>query len=229
MFMLIDFPSHLDLREQQMDVITTMLTEVWDEGCPHQFQLDAIYTIVFDSTPAGGAPFLCLVGKTGEGKSLVLKGAATLMRGVSIFIVPLVGLGADQLSSSQRPNHRVFAYHLDEEKGRQGHSLALKLLDLKRVADGAPPDESIIIYASPQAFKANYLWAECLDHLLREDLVSMIAFDEAHTIPVTGHSFRPEFVMMRDTIFQKDTRSGNDIPLVAASASFTKDAQISFL
>jgi len=42
-----------------------------------------------------------LVHKCGEGKSLVLLGTATMLRGVFVCMVPLIGLGSDQVSKTK--------------------------------------------------------------------------------------------------------------------------------
>lgn len=48
-----------------------------------------------------------LIQKTGEGKSLVLIGTATVLRGVTVCLVPLRGLGSSHASTSKNNRHRV--------------------------------------------------------------------------------------------------------------------------
>eukprot|EP00978_Attheya_sp_CCMP212_P009075 scaffold21371_cov61-Attheya_sp.AAC.2 len=59
---------------------------------------------------------LLLVRRTGDGKSLVIYGLATLLRGVTIVMVPILALGSDQVStvwSMANPLAGVYAEHLD--------------------------------------------------------------------------------------------------------------------
>jgi hypothetical protein len=58
-------------------MVKRMLAAVWKELNPHQFQVDAIATLAFRYAN-GAAPSLCLVRKTGEGKSIVLYDMATM-------------------------------------------------------------------------------------------------------------------------------------------------------
>jgi hypothetical protein len=58
-------------------MVKRMLAAVWNVMNPHHFQVDAIVTLAFRSAN-GAAPSLCLVRKTGEGKSIVLYGMATM-------------------------------------------------------------------------------------------------------------------------------------------------------
>eukprot|EP00956_Cyclotella_meneghiniana_P023826 scaffold47026_cov113-Cyclotella_meneghiniana.AAC.5 len=56
-----------------------------------------------------------LIRMTGEGKSLVLMGMATILRGVTVCLVPLLGLGISQASNiTQSQQHRIEGYHVNE-------------------------------------------------------------------------------------------------------------------
>jgi hypothetical protein len=82
-------------------IVKGMLAKLWNLLNPHQFQVEAIATLVFPSED-GVAPSLCLVRKTGEGKSIVLYGMATMRCKITICIVPLVGLGSDRRVKSTK-------------------------------------------------------------------------------------------------------------------------------
>eukprot|EP00984_Skeletonema_dohrnii_P002679 scaffold926_cov75-Skeletonema_dohrnii-CCMP3373.AAC.2 len=79
---------------------------------PRPFQLDAIFQLCIRRIS-----MLYLIRKTGEGKSLVLKGMATIKRGITVCLVPLVGLGSDQVCKTTCAKCGVEAYHVDEWKG----------------------------------------------------------------------------------------------------------------
>jgi superfamily II DNA helicase RecQ len=93
-----------------------MLTEAWNIQEPKEWQLQAIFAMTYGLDRA----FLCLllVWRTGDGKSLVIYGLATLLRGVTIVMVPILVLGSDQVSSvwsMANPLAAVYAKHLDYE------------------------------------------------------------------------------------------------------------------
>ncbi len=69
-----------------------------------------------------------LIRKTGEGKSLVVQGMASMMKGVTVVMVPLLGLGADQDQKCNDVNEmEVESYHLDEYLPPQERSRTTKL------------------------------------------------------------------------------------------------------
>ena len=92
-------------------IITDCLNTVWKVTNPRPFQIEAINCIVTRRTR-----FMFLLRKTGEGKSLVITGSATMLRGVTVVMVPLIGLGSDQANKAKNLDNRVEAYHLDEFK-----------------------------------------------------------------------------------------------------------------
>jgi superfamily II DNA helicase RecQ len=99
-----------------LDDIRAMLTEAWNIQEPKEWQLQAIFAMTYGLDRA----FLCLllVWRTGDGKSLVIYGLATLLRGVTIVMVPILVLGSDQVSSvwsMANPLAAVYAEHLDYE------------------------------------------------------------------------------------------------------------------
>ncbi len=63
-----------------------------------------------------------LIHKTSKGKSLVMQGMASMLKGVTIVMVPLLGLGSDTESKCTTTN--VKAYHLDEYRFHQHPSFA---------------------------------------------------------------------------------------------------------
>ena len=97
--------------QSSADIIATILA---DHGVhsPSPFQIDAIFQLCIRRVS-----MLYLIRKTGEGKSLVLKGMATIKRGITLCLVPLVGLGSDQAIKTTCMTCGVEAYHVDEWKG----------------------------------------------------------------------------------------------------------------
>ena len=73
---------------------------------------------------------------------------AMLLCGMSIVLVPLLGLGSDQVSKSNNQAQHVEAYHLDELRGQDLRALHehLMIVPHQRITD-----QTIFLYTSPQS------------------------------------------------------------------------------
>ena len=69
---------------------------------------------------------------------------------MTLLMVPLIGLGSDQVNNSRNSKHLIEAYHLDENRGRDGYTLRGRLLSLHPCEAECV---SIFLYASPQSLK----------------------------------------------------------------------------
>ena len=78
-------PAHFD------KIIRTMLSDNFGFSTPRQFQVDIIFHMAVRK-----CSILHLIQKTGEGKSLVLLGILSLLRGVVFVMDSLHGLGNNQ-------------------------------------------------------------------------------------------------------------------------------------
>eukprot|EP00978_Attheya_sp_CCMP212_P008570 scaffold20148_cov59-Attheya_sp.AAC.2 len=117
---------------------------------------------------------LLLVRRTGDGKSLVIYGLATLLRGVTIVMVPILALGSDQVStvwSMANPLAGVYAEHLDSIREQRDVVSMAKFLNKLRHEDKMT--QSIVLWVSPDS----------LDHDVWQ----------CHYIPTDGRFFRPKF------------------------------------
>ena len=85
----------ISVPDRWREVIVAMLSFVWSVLEPRIFQVFALYYMVFLSNQ-----LIYLIRKTGEGKSMIILGAATMRRGVTVVLVPLIGLGSDQVNKS---------------------------------------------------------------------------------------------------------------------------------
>ena len=86
--------------------------------------------------------------KTADSKSLVPLTLAAIFRGVTIVLVPLVGLGSDQVDKANVTHHNVFAYHVDEHKFEDAQKIRNWLINMS--ADKAE-HVSTILYMSLQS------------------------------------------------------------------------------
>jgi superfamily II DNA helicase RecQ len=124
----------------------------------------------------------------GEGKSAVVLTLVTLLRGISLVVVPLLGLGCDQVAKAQRPAYKVESYHLDENR-REG----MLAIQRRLLSNSSHRNQSIILFASPQSLNEGSLWAPLLQKLAERKLYTLLVCDEAHTTPLHGRSFRQDF------------------------------------
>jgi superfamily II DNA helicase RecQ len=86
------------------------MANVWGILSPRKFQIEAVARLVFEPKTC-----LFLIQKTGKGKpAVVVLTASTRLRGITLVVVPLLGLGCDQVSKAQRCHHKAEAFHLDE-------------------------------------------------------------------------------------------------------------------
>ena len=96
------------MPQKQKRAIEIMLRDVWGiappESPPRDYQIEAIFYLVFLRMK-----MLYLIRKTGEGKSLVLLGMAALLRGVTVCLVPLLGVESMHAANSRKKKHRVEA------------------------------------------------------------------------------------------------------------------------
>ena len=163
--------------------VRAMLLHVWGIEFARDYQIDAIFFLVFLKVG-----MMYLIRKTGEGKSLVLLGMATALRGITIDMVPLLGLGCDQVSKSKCINKRFEAYHVDEFRDKDYEKL------IRRLKTYRPSDKtSILIIISPQELNPSSRWYKLFVTLAVRGFISAFCVDEAHSTVENYDSFRPEF------------------------------------
>ena len=107
---------HDDLSEDAPFVyqMNNGFSRVWSTPDCRPMQIKAVQTIVFDLACKGK---LLVVNHTGGGKGHVLRMIATFVGGITVVIVPLLALTADQMSKIEEALEEcgsVAAVHLDE-------------------------------------------------------------------------------------------------------------------
>ncbi len=192
--------------------IRQVMLDDWGIQFSHEFQIRAIHHVAFHRDQ-----IVYIVAKTGSGKSAIPLSIGLLQTGVTLLMVPLIGLGSDQVNNSWNSNNLIEAYHLDENRGRDGYALRSQLLSLhSREAESV----SIFLYALPQSLKDGSFWYKCLFELASKNLIQLICIDEAHSVAQDGRNFRPEFrsaVKTLRSIYDTQTTKCNRI---AMSATF---------
>jgi superfamily II DNA helicase RecQ len=205
------------------NAILLMLSAVWNIESPREYQIKAIFYMVFLRVR-----MLYLIRKTGEGKSLVLLGMATMLWGVTICLVPLRGLGSSEAAKSRSKKHRVEGYHVDEYRDQDFHLLSRRMRLYSR-----SECSSIIVYISPQNLKQGSRLCRLLNDMAAAGYISSICVDEAHATVEQCESFRPEF---KDAInsfknllsISKTHHPNIDIPMLVMSATFRIPEQMAF-
>jgi superfamily II DNA helicase RecQ len=157
----------------------------WGIHYPHKFQIHAIHHIASHHDQ-----IVYIIAKTGSGKSEIPLPIGSLPTGVTLSMVPLVGLGSDQVINSRHSKNLIEAYHLDKNPGCDGYALRSWLLSLH-------PHEaecvSIFFYVLPQSLKEGSFWYKCLFELASKNLIQLICIDKAHSVAQNGRNFRPKF------------------------------------
>ena len=134
----------------------------WGILYPHKFQLRAIHNIAFKHDQ-----LVYLIAKMGSGKSAIPLTIAFLQMGVMLTLVPLVGLGSNQISKGPNSDTLNKAYHLDKHRGVNCVALRARLNSLTLHKAN---HVSILLYASPHLRGEQKRKLCLLDNYLRNSL-----------------------------------------------------------
>ena len=107
--------------------IEEAIAEVFGIMTPRPFQIEAIRHGLFVK-----GCMLHIIRKTAEGKYLIPLTITAFCCGITIVLVPLIGLGSDQVNSVNVPDHNIESYHLNEQKESDGTQLGRYLLSISK-------------------------------------------------------------------------------------------------
>ncbi len=146
-----------------------------------------------------------LIEKTGFGKSLCYQFPATQFDGLTVIFSPLIALMRDQVNGLNEKG--IKAKFINSEQSPEENSQTIQ-----DAIDGKVK----ILYIAPER-QENQEW---IDATRRMNL-SMVVIDEAHTISVWGHDFRPAF----RRIIRLVKLLPHNLPVLATTATATKRVQ----
>lgn len=144
---------------------------------------------------------ILLIERTGFGKSLCYQFPALLLDGVTIIFSPLIALMRDQVNSLNNKN--ISARCINSEQSPEENTQAIQ-----DTLDGYVK----ILYIAPER-QENQEWIEAT----RKMKLAMVVIDEAHTISVWGHDFRPAFRRIINLV----NLLPKDMPVLATTATAT--------
>lgn len=148
---------------------------------------------------------ILMIERTGFGKSLCYQFPATQFDGITVVFSPLIALMRDQVSSLWEKG--IHAAYINSEQSYEENKNSIQ-----RALNG----EIKILYIAPER-QENEEWVEAT-RLLK---LSMVVVDEAHTISIWGHDFRPSFRRIINLV----QLLPQSLPVLATTATATKKVQ----
>lgn len=140
---------------------------------------------------------------TGSGKSLCFQFPATIMKGLTVVVSPLISLMQDQVKQLKAIGFKDVAA-LNSFMGLKEKKYVLRNLEQFK-----------LIYISPELLQQNEV-----EHYLRNIKVSLFVIDEAHCISQWGHEFRPDYLRLGSVLEMM-----NNPTVLALSATATQEVQ----
>lgn len=148
---------------------------------------------------------ILIIQRTGFGKSLCYQFPATQFDGITVIFSPLIALMRDQVKALNKKG--IPARYINSEQTVEDNSATIQ-----DALDGKVK----ILYIAPER-QENAEWIEAT----RKMNLSMVVIDEAHTISVWGHDFRPAFRRIINLV----KLLPQSLPVLATTATATNRVQ----
>ena len=199
----------------------------WHGETARKWQVEACKEVLWRhtcrlSTPPTPMRPLLLVRSTGGGKSAVRDVSGFLCGGITLTIVPLLSLSADQtsklsqLSAKQQLSGRLHVFNLDIIRTKSLNATLRE--NLKRLS----PDGKtrVSLFSSPQKLSQDPLWQQTVRTCFQKGILRCIAVDECHLYASHGREFRLEFSELKRLLFQvANHRTKLPIPVLFMTAT----------
>ena len=149
---------------------------------------------------------MLVIRPTGGGKSLIYQVAATMIKGITLFISPLLALASDQTRNLKRRTAAlpdVTCIHLDGMPQEHINIIAQDISELRHPVTNLLKG-AVILFASPQ-FLTGQKGSSILASLIDESTsaLHMTVMDEVHIGSQFGNTFRGEFGLLKSRLYQK--------------------------
>ena len=148
---------------------------------------------------------ILMIERTGFGKSLCYQFPATQFAGITVIFSPLIALMRDQVKSLNSKG--IAAKFINSEQTAEENMSTIQEAIAGKIK---------ILYIAPER-QENQEWIKAT----RKMNLSMVVIDEAHTISVWGHDFRPAFRRIINLVKLLPL----SLPVLATTATATKRVQ----
>jgi superfamily II DNA helicase RecQ len=210
-------PQFDEIPDRRKSIINRACSEIFSIDDTREFQVTATHYLSYYNSA-----FLSMIRRTADGKSLVPLCTAVLRRKVTLIMVPLHGLGSDQVDKSTLREHNINAYYVDQHT-RENEDLLRERLEGLTMDEAK--DSCTILFVSPQKLAPDSAWFALFESMARRNLFSLFCIDEAHAVHQDGRAFRTLFNDAVTGIKQLHSLQSNPVPRLIMSATLRPEDQ----